>query len=412
MTLMTLRTFGINNINKLGKFCYNNLSTFRIQLRLYNTQQEVVVSFYDDKVTKYAENSIRPVTLKELMRFVQPSLNNPSTLLESAKYTRSELPVRLARRVKALQNLPFIVGTNPYIKSIYKLYYNSFELIRSFPENICDKGIDEKFAEMLKEMVTSHSENIPTLAKGFQECKKYMSPEDIKNFLDDMISARIGIRLIAEQHIALHNNLNDTSYTGIIDTKLQPQKSIQSCSNFVKELCEVHYGSAPNILIDGQIDTIFTYVPVHLEYIITELLKNSCRATVEYSQKVNRTKHPPVIVTISKGKNFIGIRVRDQGGGVPTKDLTSIFDYSYTTVPQDDIIGGLEGQNILANVSKMAMQSGLGGPIAGLGYGLPLARIYANYFGGSIDLVSLHDYGCDVFLRLKQIDKSLEDLEI
>ncbi|CAB4401559.1 unnamed protein product [Rhizophagus irregularis] len=365
MTL--LRTFGINNINKLGKFCYNNLPTFRTQLRLYNTQQEVVVSFYDDKATKYAEKSIRPVTLKELMRFVQPSLNNTSTLLESAKYTRSELPVRLARRVKALQNLPFIVGTNPYIKRI-----------------------DEKFAEMLKEMVTSHSENIPTLAKGFQECKKYMSPEDIKNFLDDMISARIGI----------------------IDTKLQPQKSIQSCSNFVKELCEVHYGSAPNILIDGQIDTIFTYVPVHLEYIITELLKNSCRATVEYSQKVNRTKHPPVIVTISKGKNFIGIRVRDQGGGVPTKDLTSIFDYSYTTVPQDDIIGGLEGQNILANVSKMAMQSGLGGPIAGLGYGLPLARIYANYFGGSIDLVSLHDYGCDVFLRLKQIDKSLEDLEI
>ncbi|GES94297.1 alpha-ketoacid dehydrogenase kinase [Rhizophagus clarus] len=383
MTL--LRTF---SINKLSKFCYN-LSTFRIQSRLYSTQQEIVVSFYDDKVTKYAEKSIKPVTLKELMRFVQPSLDNTESLLESAKYTRSELPVRLARRVKALQNLPFIVGTNPYIKKT-----------------------DEKFAEMLKEMVISHSENIPTLAKGFQECKKYMSSEDIKNFLDDMISARIGIRLIAEQHIALHNNLNDTSYTGIIDTKLCPQKLIQSCSKFVKELFEVHYGSAPNILINGQIDTTFTYVPVHLEYIIAEVLKNSCRATVEYSQKFNRTEHPPVIVTISKGKNFIGIRVRDQGGGVPAKDLPSIFDYSYTTVPQDDIVGGSGSLNILANVSKMAMQSGLGGPIAGLGYGLPLARIYANYFGGSIDLVSLHDYGCDVFLRLKQIDKSLEDLEI
>ncbi|GBC07575.1 hypothetical protein RclHR1_07540013 [Rhizophagus clarus] len=406
MTL--LRTF---SINKLSKFCYN-LSTFRIQSRLYSTQQEIVVSFYDDKVTKYAEKSIKPVTLKELMRFVQPSLDNTESLLESAKYTRSELPVRLARRVKALQNLPFIVGTNPYIKSIYKLYYNSFELIRSFPEDVRDKETDEKFAEMLKEMVISHSENIPTLAKGFQECKKYMSSEDIKNFLDDMISARIGIRLIAEQHIALHNNLNDTSYTGIIDTKLCPQKLIQSCSKFVKELFEVHYGSAPNILINGQIDTTFTYVPVHLEYIIAEVLKNSCRATVEYSQKFNRTEHPPVIVTISKGKNFIGIRVRDQGGGVPAKDLPSIFDYSYTTVPQDDIVGGSGSLNILANVSKMAMQSGLGGPIAGLGYGLPLARIYANYFGGSIDLVSLHDYGCDVFLRLKQIDKSLEDLEI
>src|ERR1044072_5095356 len=142
-----------------------------------------------------------------------------------------------------------------------------------------------------------------------------MLPEDIKNFLDDMINARIGIRLIAEQHIALHNNLNDTSYIGIIDTKLQPQQLIQSCSNFIKELCEVHYGSAPDILINGKIDTIFTYVPVHLEYIISEVLKNSCRATVEYTQKIDRIEHPPVIVTISKGRNFIGIRVRDQGGG-------------------------------------------------------------------------------------------------
>ena len=55
-----------------------------------------------------------------------------------------------------------------------------------------------------------------------------MTSEDIKKFLDDMISARIGIRLIAEQHIALHN-LDDSSYIGIIDTKLEPRKLIQSC---------------------------------------------------------------------------------------------------------------------------------------------------------------------------------------
>ena len=239
-----------------------------------------------------------------------------------------------------------------------------------------------------------------------------MSSKDIKNFLDDMISARIGIRLIAEQHIALHhNNLNDTSYIGIIDTRLRPQQLIQSCSNFIKELCEVHYGSAPDVLINGQIDTTFTYVPVHLEYIISEVLKNSFRATVEYTQKINRTEYLPIIVTISKGKNFIGIRVRDQGGGISAKDLPSIFDYSYTTVPQDGI-GGSGGNNILAGVSKMATQSGLGGPIAGLGYGLPLARIYANYFGGSMNLMSLYGHGCDVFLKLKQIDESLGDLQI
>ncbi|CAI2188791.1 20630_t:CDS:2 [Funneliformis geosporum] len=416
MTLSRIRGF-----NKQSKFFYDILSSciphqslqFFRNTRLYSTQHEMVVSFYDDKVTKYAEKSIRPVTLKELIRFGQPPLRT-SKLLESANYTRSELPVRLARRVKALQNLPFIVGTNPYIKSIYKLYFDSFELIRSFPERIENEETDEKFAEMLRKMVSSHTENIPTLAKGFQECKKYMPSEDIKNFLDVMIHARIGTRLIAEQHIALHN-LNDSSYIGIIDTKLEPRQLIQSCSNFVKELCEIHYGSTPDILVNGQIDTTFTYVPVHLEYIISEILKNSCRATVEYTQKIGRLELPQIIVTISKGKNFIGIRVRDQGGGVPAKELPSIFDYSYTTVPQDGgslSLGSNNKENIFADVSKMAMQSGLGGPIAGLGYGLPLARIYANYFGGSMDLMSLHGYGCDVFLKLKQIDESLDDLQI
>ncbi|CAG8735336.1 15302_t:CDS:2 [Cetraspora pellucida] len=378
----------------------------------YTTQ---VISFYDDKVTKinkvlqYAEQSIRPVTLKQLIRFGQPPLSTP-TLLDSARYTKSELPVRLARRVKALQKLPFIVGTNPYIKKIYQLYFDSFELICNFSD-ITEEKTDDKFAEMLAQIVSNHSENIPTLAKGFQECKKYMSAQDIKNFLDDMISARIGIRLIAEQHIALHNAHNP-NVIGIIDTRTSPAELIQSCANWVRELCEGHYGSSPDIIIDGQTDTRFAYVPVHLEYIISEVLKNAYRATVEYSSKIKRDNHPPIVATISKGENNVGIRIRDQGGGVAPDHLPSIFDYSFTTVPHDEDSHTDNVDNILSNVSRHAMQAGLGGPIAGLGYGLPLARIYATFFGGSLNLVSLHTYGCDLFLRLNDISKSLDDLQI
>jgi len=39
-------------------------------------------------------------------------------------------------------------------------------------------------------------------------------------------------------------------------------------------------------------------------------------------------------------------------------------------------------------------------PIAGKGFGLPLSRLYAQYFGGGLDLVSMEGYGTDVFLRL------------
>ncbi|KAJ2890492.1 hypothetical protein GGI21_006151 [Coemansia aciculifera] len=54
--------------------------------------------------------------------------------------------------------------------------------------------------------------------------------------------------------------------------------------------------------------------------------------------------------------------------------------------------------------TNLALQHGIGGPIAGLGFGLPMARLYAGYFGGSLDIVSMEGYGCDVFLKLRSIE--------
>ncbi|CAG8641973.1 2138_t:CDS:1, partial [Paraglomus brasilianum] len=97
---------------------------------------------------------------------------------------------------------------------------------------------------------------------------------------------------------------------------------------FVQHLREVHYGSFPEI---RKMDTRFAYVPVHLEYIVAEVLKNACRATVELSQKVDRKDHPAIEVTISRGKSNIGIRVRNQGGAIN----------SYTTAKQENYYWGL-----------------------------------------------------------------------
>lgn len=104
-----------------------------------------------------------PVTLKQLVRFGLP----PDSLNACTQYARTELPVRLARRVRAFQSLPFIVGTNPYIKDIYTLYYNSFETLvkYSLPDAPDD---DDEYIEKLKDFVERHSDNIPTLARGIQ----------------------------------------------------------------------------------------------------------------------------------------------------------------------------------------------------------------------------------------------------
>ncbi|KAJ3278120.1 hypothetical protein HK104_002635, partial [Borealophlyctis nickersoniae] len=131
---------------------------------------------------------ITPVTLEDLLQ-----LGERHDLMSSARYVWRELPKRMARRVKALGNLPFIVGVNPWIKSVYTLYHDSFETLLSLPEPV-DAETQQKFTASLKELVAAHQEVIPKLAKGFKECGKYMSKEKAAEFLDGMIHARIGIR--------------------------------------------------------------------------------------------------------------------------------------------------------------------------------------------------------------------------
>ncbi|KAG0308381.1 hypothetical protein BGZ97_000074 [Linnemannia gamsii] len=513
-----------------------------------STQQELdnVVSFYDDQITLYADQEIQTVTLKALLGFGRTKKDGAEAAtasvvdvnvnidrndhhhqqdlevnLQMARYARKELPVRLARRVKSIQNLPFIIGTNPYIKRVYRLYYDSFQALTAFQEDVRDKEDLDRFAEVLRGLVESHADVIPMLSQGFLECKKYMNTADIQTFLDEMIRSRIGIRLIAEQVIALraqrtdllrdndnnerpiqdsnkYNNTKTTTSTadqlvidgqviGVVHTQLRPAELVKDCASFVQELCNVNYGSSPDVVINGQTDATFTYVPVHLEYILCELLKNSLRATVEHSVKIGRsvprratsffdepseeegsiaraeirevpqgsknrgsvnakekegeemdiTKrpnefgHPPVEVTIAQSEHEITIRIRDQGGGVSKEDLDHIFDYSFTTVKDENesssssssssaaADGGLldgdspsnESESIFKGVSRLAMQAGLGGPIAGLGFGLPLTRIYAQYFGGRMHLVSLQGHGVDVYLKLKQLEH-VEDLQI
>ncbi|KAG0269906.1 hypothetical protein DFQ27_001455 [Actinomortierella ambigua] len=503
------------------------MSTATLPFRGMHQQSEAgelddVVSFYDDKVAQYATQGIQTVTLKKLLGFSRqksgatttPSTTTTTTTasdgsgpvrqkqqqqdleanLEMARFARAELPVRLARRVAAMQKLPFIVGTNPYIKQVYKLYYDSFQTITGIENDIRNAEDLDEFAGILHGLVASHADVIPMLSQGFLECQTYMPKADIRVFLDEMIRARIGIRLIAEQVISLREQREEDDasggrsrgYVGVVNTALQPAELVRTCANFVQELCDVNYGSSPEVVINGQTDTTFTYVPVHLEYILCELLKNSLRATVEQSAKIGRRGqviafghgsggvlgdeataatsggdqrrhatssrppssssssssssivtvltddaldetqqpneygHPPVEVTIAQSEHEVTIRIRDQGGGISREHFDKVFEYSFTTVKNEneqDADGDLHEtpygvDNIFKGVSRLAMQAGLGGPIAGLGFGLPLARIYAQYFGGSMHLISLDGHGCDIFLKLKQIDETLDDLQI
>lgn len=285
---------------------------------------------------------------------------------------------------------------------------------------------------------------LSSLKSGFLECKKYMAPRDVSAFLDATIHSRIGIRLIAEQHLSLSSSASfpsdhdpsqepststqkdsqaphsatDPSSVGVLSLSLSASSLIKTCASFVSELCEGTLGQAPELWLEGDVDATYVGVPVHLEYVMTEVLKNSYRATAERwgpkgSKSNSNLPMPPVKVTIAKSKNHLSIRVRDQGGGISPKNLPHVFSYAFTTAASEDELddGNEAGEEdfgpysmqsnagmgededalgLLGGGGQNGMSSGLG-TLAGLGYGLPMARIYATYFGAGsrLEVVSL-----------------------
>jgi len=222
------------------------------------------------------------------------------------------------------------------------------------------------------------------------------------------------------------------SHYGIVDMACSPTAMVKMCGAFVSELSEATLGAAPTLVVEGHQDTTFAYVPVHLEYILTEILKNAFRATVEHHYKLHGTTSAqsvsPVTVTISPPPSpaspFLSIRVRDQGGGVSPSNMARIFSYAFTTAGNAESDGGgpyaaqhiggsaavggstsTDDGNLFGEITGKGVQVGLG-TIAGLGYGLPMSRLYARYFGGSLDLFSLDGWGSDVYVKLRSVDQA------
>ncbi|KEQ95137.1 hypothetical protein AUEXF2481DRAFT_237520 [Aureobasidium subglaciale EXF-2481] len=409
----------------------------------------------DGEVARLAGRPLHPLTLADLAKSGRPPLTTDQ-LLDSANFTLSILPSRLAHRIQSLRNLPYIVVSNPNVSKIHNNYVHSLSTLLPYASKEI-KTLEEEiqFTSVMADLVQTHSNTISILARGFLEARKYISPNEVTKFLDEHLRARIGTRLIAEQHIALHFSSQphldlsdhgshvDSSYIGVIDTKLRPVDIIRHCEGLVGDICEYKYGVRPSVVIRGESETTLAHIPMHLEYIITELLKNAFRATIEKGNERHAvevtiapapedtdgksdaiTNHDQGSVDaasgaqkpanaasanirpLDKSTRGVTIRIRDRGGGIPPAAYAKLWEFGFTTFNEQEIVditsGGTndgDGLNALSNAG------GTENSLAGLGYGLKLGRAYAEYFGGGIRVQSLLGWGTDVYLSLRGVGK-------
>ncbi|CAK0852529.1 unnamed protein product [Prorocentrum cordatum] len=223
-------------------------------------------------------------------------------------------------------------------------------------------------------------------------------------------------------------------YQASINPRCHPYFIAKHAAVVIGKLCKEWYGYAPEIRVMDAGAEPFPFVPRYLFYILSELLKNSVRATVECNagRDGGAGEQPrylePVSVVVCGGEGTASIRVSDEGGGIPVDALNHVWSYLYTTaepieVPytRDAVDAPTDLRRLETGSIPAAASAGNGwgslaepdhedhslllrSPLAGLGCGLPLTRLYAEYLGGEVKLHTLPRFGTDVFVYLSRLE--------
>uniref|UniRef100_A0A8C2WJ78 Protein-serine/threonine kinase n=1 Tax=Cyclopterus lumpus TaxID=8103 RepID=A0A8C2WJ78_CYCLU len=362
-------------------------------------RSKTVTSFYNQSaIDVSAEKASVRLTLATLLY----SGKSPDGhhILSSAKYLHKELPVRIAHRIKGFRSLPFIIGCNPTILQVVR---TSKTLTSSL--YIQDQDAEAQFCKLVQQLLDDHKDVVTMLAQGFRECRRHIQDEAlVRSFLDTTLCSRLGIRMLATHHLALHEDNPD--FVGMICRRLSPKKIVEKWVDFAKRLCEHQYGNSPRVRINGHVAARFPFIPLPLDYILPELLKNAMRATME-SHLDTPYNVPDVVVTIANNDIDFVIRISDRGGGIPHNILDKVMDYHFSTA--EESAQDPRMSNFFNNITNSGNQSS---PMHGFGFGLPTSRAYAEYLGGSLSVQSMQGIGTDVYLRLRHIDGKGESFRV
>jgi [3-methyl-2-oxobutanoate dehydrogenase (acetyl-transferring)] kinase len=183
------------------------------------------------------------------------------------------------------------------------------------------------------------------------------------------------------------------------------------------------FGVAPDVRVSGDIAASLPYIPSHLDYILYEVLKNAMRATVERHPAARRGL-PSVLVRVCAGGGSLTVRVSDQGGGIPEEIASQVWGYGFTTSDLCPLGGGPgsggsgsggdggSGGDVADGGGAYGLQLAAASEaprqrykLAGLGFGLPLSRLYARYFGGELALQNVPGFGVDVYVTLRNLEE-------
>lgn len=395
--------------------------------------------FYQTAASEWAKKAARPVSLRQLAVFGRKLTEEK--LIQGANYIVEEMAIRLAHRILDMQRMPYRVMSNPHMTQVFEKYTLAFDRCRKFGK-IKDMEDNARFCVLIADLLDKHGNIVPDLIVGVKEIVRTSSHEDdgpmLDQFMRTMLMSRISRRVIAEQHYSLTQAFNrgqtnddkDNSYIGEVFLQCRPSELLQTSIKTVTDSIRASFPGTdmPIFEIEGDVDTAFPYLRSHIDYILGEILRNSVEASILSAQRQG-TPVKPILISVSSTNENVFIRVSDQGGGIPLKELPSIWSFAKPMSDNDPLlftgkvalalpIEALHeiDQQIKSTPLYMRTESDnevhTRDTMTKLGIGIALARVYAEYWGGAFEIHSLENYGCDSLLRISRLGTKLEQLHV
>lgn len=341
------------------------------------------------EIFRYANRIEKQIKLETLLKYNFNSFKKNSNFKIGFK---DDLLTRLSKRTVELENLPYGLSAMPSIKNLSGWYIKSFQELYNY-NNFAN---DDELINILTKIYARHADTSEKITEGLKQLNDSISKrydedvfqflkvhghlpfgdfEKLNNALDNFYTNRFSVRLLIDQYINYENNKEN--YVGVINKKTSPLKILNDAVEDAIQISEHNYYESPEIKINAITDPTLCYIPSHLYYVFFELIKNSIRASLESNKD-------PIDIVVS-GEDDIMIKISDKGNGIPYPDIEKIWYYSYTTVNNNFYNAKLDPNDI---------------PMAGFGLGLPISRSILKFLGGDIKLMSMENYGTDVYISL------------
>lgn len=359
----------------------------------------------------YSKYNPAPISIKHLLDHGRSAGTQDSFL-----FLRKEIPTRLANMIMELKLLPSDLLQQREAQQIYQDYIRSFKEMMLYEKLGNSPETHAKFTDSLQNIRIRHIDTVPNMAQAVLRMNKNLRMHDgvtdtIQYFLDRLYTNRISIHMLISHFQSLHGIRNNSEgLVGTIDPECDLLFVADQAYNAASLLCDNEYFDHPELksravdTSDENKETITAvYVPAHLHHILFEVFKNSMRASCEWALKNESDTIPFIRLRIYKTDDDITLKISDRGGGMSRRTKKKIFNYMYSTATDKVSYEGIGGGSYGAGISASTL------PMHGLGYGLPLSRLYARYFRGDIKVASVDGFGTDVYVYLQRLSHMAQE---